>query len=50
MNYVRLNTTDQNQTINGEVHGYLGNAVVVLTTELEMVEELGLVWLSNSLV
>jgi hypothetical protein len=43
MSYVRLNITDAEQTINGEVHGYLGDAVVAaLTAEPETVEELGL--------
>ena len=42
MSYVRLNIIDRSQTINSEVHGYLGHALVaVLTTETEMVEELG---------
>jgi hypothetical protein len=49
MSYIRLNITDQNQTISDEVHGYLGNDVVALTAELETVEELGLMWLSNTL-
>lgn len=42
MSYVRLIVTDQTQTINGEVHGYLGDALVAaLTAEPETVEELG---------
>ena len=43
MSYVRLNITDQTQTINDEVHGYFGDALVAaLTAEPETVEELGL--------
>src|SRR5256885_3116873 len=42
MSYVRLNITNQTQTINGEVHGYFGDALVAaLTAEPESVEELG---------
>lgn len=42
MSYVRLNITDQTQTINDEVHGYFGDALVAaLTAEPETVEELG---------
>ena len=42
MSYIRLNIIDQNHTINGEVHGYLGDAMVAaLTAEPETVEELG---------
>ena len=43
MSYVRLNIADKSQTINGEAHGYLGDALVAaLTAEPETVEELGL--------
>ena len=41
MSYIRLIVTDQTQTINGEVHGYFGDALVAaLTAEPETVEEL----------
>lgn len=41
MSYVRLNITDPTQTINDEIHGYLGDALVAaLTAEPEMVGEL----------
>lgn len=44
MSYIRLNIIDQTQTINSEVHGYLGDALVAaLTAGPETVEELGLV-------
>ncbi|OLE54352.1 MAG: hypothetical protein AUG51_08770 [Acidobacteria bacterium 13_1_20CM_3_53_8] len=43
MSYVRLNIIDQTQTINGEVHGYFGDALMAaLTAEPETVEELAL--------
>ena len=43
MSYVRLNITDQNQTINGEDHGFLSDALVAaLAAEPETVEELEL--------
>ena len=43
MSYIRLNITDAEQAINGEAHGYLGDALVAaLTAEPETVEELGL--------
>jgi hypothetical protein len=51
MSYIRLNITDQNQTIHNEVHGYFDDSLVAaLTAELETNEELGLMWLSNTLV
>ncbi|MGB9179225.1 MAG: hypothetical protein WCB68_08250 [Pyrinomonadaceae bacterium] len=43
MSYVRLNIIDAEHTINGEVHGYFGDALVAaMTAESETVEELGL--------
>jgi hypothetical protein len=41
MSYIRLNVTDQTQSISGEVHGYFGGALVAaLTAEPETVGEL----------
>lgn len=43
MSHVRLNITDRNQTISGEVHGFFGDALVAsLAAEPETVEELAL--------
>jgi hypothetical protein len=42
MSYVRVNITDQTQTIHDDVHGYFGDALIAaLTAEPESVEELG---------
>lgn len=42
MSYIRTIIRDQSRTINGEVHGYFGDALVAaLTAEPETVEELG---------
>jgi hypothetical protein len=42
MSYIRINIADRNQTINGEAHGYFGEALVAaLMAEPETIEELG---------
>ena len=51
MGYTRLNISDVERGINSEVHGHLGDALVVaLAAATRTIEALGLMWLSNSLV
>jgi hypothetical protein len=43
MSYIRLNISDQTQTLNGEVHGGVGDALVAaLSAEPETIDELAL--------
>jgi hypothetical protein len=43
MSYIRINLTDLNQTISGDVHGSIGDALIAsLSAEPETIQELEL--------